>query len=182
MKKTQGKDAVRNIRKRIVSYLSICLVIMLGLGGVFITRYMGAGINKEATGYFNDHNFKNYELISSLGITDEDLAQIKETEGITDAEGVIRTSGSLTRGDLNCNIELVSMTENGALDLVLTDKAFAAPSLTALPGMANMFPSFTGTSTLSLPSSFLKNTRMLRSSHPLAGAVTTVRDSPAIAF
>ena len=123
MKKTQGKDAVRNIRKRIVSYLSICLVIMLGLGGVFITRYMGAGINKEATGYFNDHNFKNYELISSLGITDEDLAQIRETEGITDAEGVIRTSGSLTRGDLNCNIELVSMTERISVPEVVEGSA-----------------------------------------------------------
>ena len=84
MKKTQKKDAVRNIRKRIVSYLSICLVIMLGLGGVFITRYMGAGINKEATEYFNDHNFKNYELISSFGATDEDIAQIKETQRLPD--------------------------------------------------------------------------------------------------
>jgi len=71
MKKTQRKDAVRNIRKRIVSYLSICLVIMLGLGGFFITRYMGAGIDAEATKYYNDHSFKNFELISSLGITDE---------------------------------------------------------------------------------------------------------------
>ena len=45
MKKTQVKDAVRNIRKRIVSYLSLCLVIMLGLGGMFTTSYMGAGLN-----------------------------------------------------------------------------------------------------------------------------------------
>ena len=111
MKKTQGKDAFRNIRKRIVSYLSICLVIMLGLGGVFITRYMAAGINAEATRFYNDLNFKNYELISSLGITDEDIAQIKETEGVTDAEGVIRAGGSLTNGSINRDVTIISLTE-----------------------------------------------------------------------
>lgn len=126
MKKTQRKDAFRNIRKRIVSYLSICLVIMLGLGGVFITRYMGASIDAEATEYYDSHGFKNYELISSLGITDDDLAQIKDAEGVTDAEGIIRASGSLTRGDLNCNVELISATERISVPEVVEGSAPAA--------------------------------------------------------
>ena len=46
---------------------------MLGLGGVFITSYMGAGINAEATRYYNEHGFKNYELLSSMGVADEDV-------------------------------------------------------------------------------------------------------------
>lgn len=126
MKKTQKKDAFRNIKKRFVSFLSVALVIMLGLGGVFITRYMGAGIDAEATRYYNEHSFKNYELISSLGITDDDIAQIKGTEGVTDAEGVIRTSGSLTKGSLNKNIELVSMTERISVPEVVEGSAPAA--------------------------------------------------------
>jgi len=111
MKKTQRKDASRNIRKRIVSYLSVCLVTMLGLGGLFITRYMGAGINEEATRYYNEHGFKNYELISSLGISDDDIEQIAQTEGVIDVEGIIRTGGSLTKGDLNCSVDLITLTE-----------------------------------------------------------------------
>ena len=111
MKTTQRKDAVRNIRKRLVSYLSVCLVIMLGLGGTFITRYMSASIVAKANSYYTDHNFKNYELICSLGITDDDIAQIKATEGVTDAEGVIRGNGTLTKGDINLKVELISMTE-----------------------------------------------------------------------
>ncbi len=126
MKKTQRKDAFRNIGKRLVSYLSICLVIMLGLGGVFITRYMGAGINKEATQYYNGHNFKNYEIVSSLGITADDIAQIKETKGITDAEGVIRANGSLTKGSLSKSIEIVSMTERISVPEVIEGSAPAA--------------------------------------------------------
>ena len=123
MKKTQRKDAFRNIRKRIVSFLSICLVIMLGLGGVFVIRYMRAGINAEATGYYNSHGFKTYELISSLGVTEDDIAQIKETEGVTDAEGVIRAAGSLTKGDFTCNVDLISMTERISVPEVLEGRA-----------------------------------------------------------
>ncbi len=42
--------------------------------------------------------------------------------------------------------ELVSLTENGALDLVLTDKAFAAPSLSVLPGWKIRFCCYTAAS------------------------------------
>ena len=126
MKKTQKKDAVRNIRKRIVSYLSICLVIMLGLGGFFITRYMVAGINAKGTEHYKEHSFKNFELISSLGITDDDIAQIKGVEGITDAEGVIRADGTLTKGDLKRNVEIISMTERISVPEVMEGKAPAA--------------------------------------------------------
>ena len=126
MKKTQGKDAFRNIRKRIVSYLSICLVIMLGLGGVFITRYMGAGINAEATKYYKDHGFKHFEIISSLGITQDDINQIKEAKGVTDAEGVIRSDATFTKGSLKKNIELISMTERISVPEVIEGNAPAA--------------------------------------------------------
>lgn len=126
MKTTQRKDAVRNIRKRLVSYLSVCLVIMLGLGGTFITRYMSASIVAKANSYYTDHNFKNYELICSLGITDDDIAQIKATEGVTDAEGVIRGNGTLTKGDINLKVELISMTERISVPEVVEGKAPAA--------------------------------------------------------
>ena len=126
MKKTQRKDARRNIRNRIVSYLSICLVIMLGLGGVFITSYMGEGINAEAARYYDDHNFKTFELISSLGVTDADVEQIRAADGVTDAEGVIRTNGSLTKGDLSCNVELISMTERISVPELVEGKLAAA--------------------------------------------------------
>lgn len=123
MKKTQKKDALRNIRKRIASFISVCLVIMLGLGGFFVIRYLNAGISARVAEYYADHKFKDYELISSLGISDDDLSQIKETEGITDAEGVIRAEGSLQKGELNRNVEIVSRTKRISVPEVLEGKA-----------------------------------------------------------
>ncbi len=110
MKKTQVKDAVRNIRKRIVSYLSLCLVIMLGLGGMFTTSYMGAGLNEKTTEYYNDHNFKDFEMISSVGLSRANIDRLKATDNVTAAEGVIQTRGSLVSGSLKSKVEVISLT------------------------------------------------------------------------
>ena len=111
MKKTQWKDAIRNIRKRIVSYLSIVLVVGLGLGGLFTTRYMGAGIDKKATEYYDAHNFKDYDFVSSYGISEANLEKIKNADKVTDAEGVIQADGSISFDGNKRNVTIISLTE-----------------------------------------------------------------------
>lgn len=111
MKKTQWKDAIRNIRKRLVSYLSIVLVVGLGLGGLFTTRYMGAGIDKKATEYYTAHNFKDYDFVSSYGISEANLAKIKNADKVTDAEGVIQADGSISFDGNKRNVTIISLTE-----------------------------------------------------------------------
>ncbi len=111
MKKTQRKDAVRNIRKRIVSYLSICLVVMLGLGGLFTTRYMGAGLERQATKYYDAHNFKDFDIACSYGISDTNLDKIRSAENVTDAEGAIQAEGSVFFRGQKRNVTIISQTE-----------------------------------------------------------------------
>ena len=111
MKKTQWKDATRNIKKRIVSYLSIVLVVGLGLGGLFTTRYMGAGIDKKATEYYAAHNFKDYDFVSSYGISEANLEKIKNADKVTDAEGVIQADGSISFDGSKRNVTIISLTE-----------------------------------------------------------------------
>ena len=111
MKKTQRKDAARNIRKRIVSYLSICLVIMLGLGGVFTTRYMDAGLVKQASDYYDAHRFKVFDLASSYGISEANLEKIRAADKVIDAEGVIQADGSVSFGNNKRNVTIISLTE-----------------------------------------------------------------------
>ena len=111
MKKTQWKDAIRNIGKRLVSYLSIVLVVTLGLGGMFATRYMEAGIKKEASGYYDEHNFKNYEFLSSYGISEANLERIRKDGNVTDAEGVIQADGSVYYDGKKKNVTIISLTE-----------------------------------------------------------------------
>ncbi len=111
MKKTQRKDAIRNIRSRLVSYLSVCLVIMLGLGGFFSTKYMSAGVAAKGEEYYKERGFKDYEMISSLGISESNLKKITAADGVRDAEGVMQSDGTLAHGSSIWNVTVISMTE-----------------------------------------------------------------------
>ncbi len=111
MKATQRKDAVRNIRKRIVSYLSICLVIMLGLGGLFSTSYMCEGLLDKGMEYYDDRNYEDFEFASSTGISDANLKKIAGVPGVTDVEGVMQADGKLTSGDVKINVVVMTLTD-----------------------------------------------------------------------
>lgn len=111
MKKTQRIDAVRNIKKRLVSYLSICLVVMLGLGGFLTTIYAGEGINTKAAEYYADRSFENMEMASAFGVAEEDIEKISKVEGVTEVEGVLEFDGTLEKGGERIAVELISITE-----------------------------------------------------------------------
>lgn len=122
MKKTQRKDSVRNIRKRIVSYLSICLVIMLGCGAFLTTRFMEAGLGHEAATYESSHNFKNFEMISSLGLTDENIEDIKKIEGVDDAEGIMIMTATISKGYSKRTATLLSETKRVSVPELMEGK------------------------------------------------------------
>ncbi|MBR0468103.1 MAG: hypothetical protein IJJ16_00145 [Mogibacterium sp.] len=119
MKKTQLTDAIRNIRKRIVSFLSICLVIMLGVGAFLCTRYMEAGIINEAAGYFSERELKDFEIISSLGVSENNIEAIKAVDGVVDAEGVMEFEGSLQKGEFKSSVTVLSRTERVSVPLLV---------------------------------------------------------------
>jgi putative ABC transport system permease protein len=119
IKKTQLLDARRNIRGRIVSYLSICLVITMGIGAYLTTVYMETGINREAAEYYKDRAFKDFEMISSLGASDANIQAIANTPGVVDAEGVLRFDGSLRSGDQKRNITAISLTERVSVPVLV---------------------------------------------------------------
>lgn len=119
MKKTQFIDSIRNIKKRIVSYLSICLVIVLGLGGFLITRYIGAGIEAKAQEYYSDRSFKNMEMISSMGVAKDDLVKISQVPGVQAVEGVIQADGTLSLGDEKLNVTIISLTDKISIPEIL---------------------------------------------------------------
>ena len=111
MKKTQRKDAIRNIKKRIVSFLSVCLVVALGLGVLFTTRYTSAGLDKEYSDFFKARNFKNFEMIASLGVSEANLDKIRKVDGVTAAEGIMLADGVVSFDGKNRNAVVSSLTK-----------------------------------------------------------------------
>ena len=79
---------------------------------------MEAGIVNEAAGYYQDRSLKDFELISSLGVSESNIDKIKEVKGVTDAEGVMQFDGSLRKGDVKSSVTVISLTESVSVPLV----------------------------------------------------------------
>ena len=110
MKKTQRLDARKNIQKRIVSFLSICIIVMFGIGGTFATRYIGEGFKKGPADFYREYNFKDFEVLSSLGITPGDIDALKKVDGVGEVEGLYSFTGALVKDDIIQNIHIISET------------------------------------------------------------------------
>lgn len=119
MKSTQRKDAIRNILKKKVSFLSIVLIVMLGVGGFFATSFMVKGLENKGEAFYDKYHFKDFEIDSTEGLTREDIRTIGDTEGVEAVEGVQSVDAGLRRGELRKSINLLSLTKKVSTPEVL---------------------------------------------------------------
>ena len=84
MKNAFFKDILRDIKKSKGRFFSIFAIIALGVA--FFSGIKVAPIDMKATAdkYYDDNNFMDFTLYSTLGFTDEDIEEIKNVDGIED--------------------------------------------------------------------------------------------------
>lgn len=111
MHRTQRKDAVRNIYRRKISYLSILLNITMGVTGLLAIFFLKASLEKAAESHYAATNFRDIEITASLGLSEEDLAVIRAQEQITDTEGVYRAEALLSGDKAAGKVTVWSATE-----------------------------------------------------------------------
>ena len=111
MKRTQIKDALRNIRKLQISFWSIVVIAALGVTIFLGVDYAAAALRKNATAYYRDTGFRDVEIVSTMLLSAEDMDVIKNTEGVTDVEGVYMTSVKTVSNDTRRDAYVISVTE-----------------------------------------------------------------------
>ena len=111
MKKTQIKDTVRNIRKQLVSFLSIIVIALLGVSIFLGLDYSSVYIRENASDYFGAQKARDIELLSTLLFSQDDLDDIRSTEGVADAEGVRQVRGMASSGGDRVEVDVISLTE-----------------------------------------------------------------------
>ena len=99
MKKTARLDALRNIQKRFVSWLSMATIIFIGTSIILGLYFSCTALESTGFNYIEEHNFKDIDLACSLGIREHDIDNIQAVSGIKDAEGMISLAGQLSSGD-----------------------------------------------------------------------------------
>ena len=98
MKRTQRKDALRNIGRQKVSYLSIVVIALLGVTMFLGMNYSAAAIGKNGTGFYNDVHFRDMEIISTRLLSPEDMDVLRGIEGVQDVEGIVMTQAKAGSG------------------------------------------------------------------------------------
>ncbi len=81
-------DALREVKNTFSRFLSI--LVLSGLAVAFLAGLRAAAPDMEYTAdnYFDDSHFMDAYVLSTLGLTGEDLDALSRTEGVADVEGV----------------------------------------------------------------------------------------------
>lgn len=122
MKKTRIKDALRNIWKKKAIALSIAVIVMLSVGVFLGTYYYIGALSKDGSDFYRSQNFKDFDIISSAGITEEDINRIKKVNGVDDAEGIYKITAKTTIDGKTDKFDIINLTDRISVPKVIEGK------------------------------------------------------------
>ena len=97
MKKALLKDTIKEITHNFKRFISIMLIVLLGVGFFVGIKSASPDMKQTLDQYFDMQNVMDIEVISTLGITKEDLQELEKIEGVEkvvgsySAEGIVET-------------------------------------------------------------------------------------------
>ena len=112
MKPTQLKDALRNIWKQRVSYLSIIVIAFLGVTTFLGIDYSDGALRRNGSLMYNEAHFRDIEIISTLLLSPEDLENIATTEGVARVEPVWQTDAKIHAEETRQDVQVISLPES----------------------------------------------------------------------
>ena len=87
MKNVIVKDTMQEIKNTFKRFLSILLVVLLGVGFFAGIKATSPDMKKTIDQYFDDQNVMDIEVISTLGLTEKDIQTLKNVENVENVEG-----------------------------------------------------------------------------------------------
>ncbi|WP_026660334.1 FtsX-like permease family protein [Butyrivibrio sp. AC2005] len=126
MKESWRKDALRNIRKRIISWLSIVTIVVISAGIILGICFPMYTLKKTSDEYFKAHNFKDADIASSVGVKASDVDIIKHNCKVKEAEGAIILPGVVSSGKITVSAKIISLTEKVSVPYAIKGELPAA--------------------------------------------------------
>ncbi|MGN1345721.1 MAG: FtsX-like permease family protein, partial [Eubacteriales bacterium] len=111
MKSALRKNNLREIRKSVGRYFAIAAIVCIGVGflaGLSVTR---ESMLDTANDYTDRTQMYDYKLISTLGLTDEDIEAFAALDGVRVAEGSYSADFLCERGESDFVLSVYSLGE-----------------------------------------------------------------------
>ena len=110
MVKTLLRSALREIRQSLGRYLAILAIVGLGVGFFAGLRACQPDMMAAGIKYLDEQEFFDFQLLSTLGFTEEDVAAFDGANGVSAARGAVYT-------------DLLTQLEEGGDEIVVTARS-----------------------------------------------------------
>ncbi len=138
MKNAVWKDFFRDIKKNKGRFLSIFCIVMLGTAFFAGLRSTGYDMKYSADRYYDDTRLMDIRVISTLGLSEEDIEDLRQIEGVSLAAGGKTKDVILQTEDASLVIRTIAMTD-GVNDPVTAEGRLPSASGECFVDM-NVFP------------------------------------------
>ena len=107
MKKALMKDSVKEIRNTFKRFLSILMMAFLGVGFFAGVRATSPDMVDTLDKYYDSQNVYDIQVMSTLGLTDEDIGEISKIENVENVIGTFETDGKVEIDDTEKIIKIM---------------------------------------------------------------------------
>lgn len=108
-KKALRKDFYMEIRRSLGRFMSIFFIVAIGCSFFSGIRASEPDMRYSGDAYFDEKNMMDIEVISTLGLTDDDLQAIKDVDGVSAAEGSYSVDVLCSEGDNQIAVDVMSL-------------------------------------------------------------------------
>ncbi len=109
MKTAFIKNILREIKNTKARFISIMLIVAIGVGFFVGVKSASPSMEQMAIGYYEDTNLMDMRLVSTVGFDDDDVAAIKKTGGIEDVMPSYYLDASVNSGEAGSIIRLLAV-------------------------------------------------------------------------
>lgn len=105
------KDFYMEIKTTLNRFLSIFLIVALGVAFFAGLRATDPDMRLTADSYYDKQNLMDIRVVSTMGLTEEDVTAISEVKGVEEAEPAYSTHVVCDNGGSEIVLEVMSLTE-----------------------------------------------------------------------
>lgn len=111
MKESLLKDSIRQIKNTFKRFLSIVMIVLLGVGFFAGLKATSPDMKDTVDTYYDKQDVMDIEVISTLGLTDGDIEALKNVEGIENVVATYSFDATLNNGEKEFVLKIESMPE-----------------------------------------------------------------------
>lgn len=111
-------SSIRKIKEQIKRFFSLVCMALLGVGFFVGIKGTSPDMMKTLDHYLDEHNVYDIEIVSTLGLTDEDIEEIKKLDIADNIIGVKSTDEIISFENREKVVKIISITDMNKITLV----------------------------------------------------------------